>query len=79
MIIKKDYKYHIKKTIAYIILIFLVFTTLFPLYIMLSTSIKSEGNILPTLESLIPKKLHFKIILMYGKVLISIGIFLIVL
>lgn len=60
MIIKKDYKYHIKKTIAYIILIFLVFTTLFPLYIMLSTSIKSEGNILPTLESLIPKKITFQ-------------------
>ncbi|SHE80360.1 multiple sugar transport system permease protein [Marinitoga hydrogenitolerans DSM 16785] len=60
MIIKKDYKYKIKRTLAYILLIFLVFTTLFPLYIMLSTSVKSEGNILPTWDSLIPKKITFQ-------------------
>jgi multiple sugar transport system permease protein len=56
MIIKKDYRYKINRFLAYTLLIFLVFTTLFPLYIMLSTSIKAQGNILPTWKSLIPDK-----------------------
>ena len=60
MVIRKDFKYRTKQFIAYTLLIFILVSTLFPLYIMLSTSVKPEGNILPTWDSLIPKKITFK-------------------
>jgi multiple sugar transport system permease protein len=60
MIIKRDWRYRLRQTIAYSLLIFLLITTLFPLYIMISTSLKPEGNILPSWDTLIPKEVTFK-------------------
>lgn len=60
MIIKKDWRYRLRQTIAYSLLIFLLITTLFPLYIMISTSLKPEGNILPSWDTLIPKEVTLK-------------------
>jgi len=60
MIIKKDWRYRLRQTIAYSLLIFLLVTTLFPLYIMISTSLKPEGNILPSWDTLIPKEVTLK-------------------
>ncbi len=59
MIIKRDWRYRLRQTIAYSLLIFLLITTLFPLYIMISTSLKPEGNILPSWDTLIPKEVTF--------------------
>ncbi len=60
MVIRKDWRYRTKQFIAYTLLIFVLTTTLFPLYIMFATSVKPEGNILPTWDSLIPKKVTLR-------------------
>ncbi len=60
MVIRKDWKYRTKQIVAYTLLILILATTLFPLYIMFATSVKPEGNILPTWDSLIPKRATFK-------------------
>ncbi len=60
MVIRRDWRYRTKQFVAYTLLIFILTTTLFPLYIMFATSVKPEGNILPTWDSLIPKRATFR-------------------
>lgn len=60
MVIRRDWRYRTRQFIAYTLLILILTTTLFPLYIMFATSVKPEGNILPTWDSLIPKKATFR-------------------
>ncbi len=60
MVIRRDWRYRTKQFVAYTLLIFILTTTLFPLYIMFATSVKPEGNILPTWDSLIPQRATFR-------------------
>ncbi len=57
MVIKKDLSYKTKRYIAHFLLILILLSTLFPLYVMIITSIRESGNILPNIKSLIPRNI----------------------
>ncbi len=57
MVIKKDLSYKIKRYITHFLLILILLSTLFPLYVMIVTSVRESGNILPNIRSLIPRNI----------------------
>ncbi len=60
MVIKKDLSYKTKRIVVHFLLILVLLSTLFPLYVMVATSLRESGNILPNIQSLIPKGITFK-------------------
>ncbi len=60
MVIEKNISYKTKRFIAHILLILILLSTLFPLYVMIVTSLRESGNILPDIRNLIPKSITFK-------------------
>ncbi len=60
MVIKKDFSYKTKRFIVHFLLILILVSTLFPLYVMVATSLRESGNILPSIKSLIPRHITFR-------------------
>ncbi len=60
MVIEKNISYKTKRFIAHFLLILILLSTLFPLYVMIVTSLRESGNVLPDIKNLIPKSITFK-------------------
>lgn len=60
MVIKKDRSYYIKRAVIHFLLILILISTLFPLYVMIITSLRESGNILPNIKNLIPNTISLK-------------------
>ncbi|HID15372.1 MAG TPA: carbohydrate ABC transporter permease, partial [Candidatus Atribacteria bacterium] len=60
MVIKKDRLYYIKRAVIHFLLILILISTLFPLYVMIITSLRESGNILPNIKNLIPNTISLK-------------------